>query len=80
MAILNLSGIKLRPDLPYMVESEKSLFDLQRKKNNLSIFRIKTCEAAGCNEYIPKHKRYCSKVCYQDTEIAGLGKEIGNDD
>lgn len=80
MPLVNLTGIKLRPDLPYMVESEKSLFNLQKKKGGLSIFRISKCQAKGCCEYVPKHKKYCSKDCYVKTEIEPLGREIEDDE
>lgn len=75
MSMVNLTGIKLRPDLPYMVKSETTLFELQKKKGNLSIFRIKKCDASGCDNLVPKHKKYCSKTCYEKTEIEPLGKE-----
>lgn len=71
MALLNISKVKLSPGLPYMTKAEQTLFKMLEDRT--SIFRLNQCEGVKmegearvqCSKYVPKHKRFCSILCYE---------------
>lgn len=66
MAIVD-TGVKLRPDLPYMTAAERGLF--KKTQKYMSFFRKSSCER--CKAEIPKNKKFCSKTCFEGDKHGG---------
>lgn len=72
---MDLSDLKLRPDLPYSTEEEQTVFRELRRKGVLSFFRIALCEV--CQKEIPKTKQFCSVVCWKEKHGGGENEDGG---
>lgn len=62
MALIDIGGVKFRPDLPYLTRTEKRLFDRLISAGKFSFFKQGYCK--DCRSVVPVSKKYCSKDCY----------------
>jgi len=53
---------------PWLKPGEAIYFKRLRSQGRITFFRISICETQGCEEEVPKGKRFCSKKHYEETE------------
>lgn len=58
--------MKIKPDLPYMTQPERSMFKKLIKADQITMFRMGACERCGAE--MVKHKRFCSWECFDAQE------------
>ena len=67
MGLLDTTGWKFKPDIPYMSVGEIGMFKKLREHGTISPFRCATCEECGAE--VPKGKQFCSKKCYETWQL-----------
>lgn len=63
MALIDLFLVRLKPELPYLTDTEARLFKQLRDGGAISFFRAERCHKCGQETY--KGKQYCSMKCWE---------------